>query len=234
MPGWFAVLFDMRTVSAGPTNPPFHACRCMCAAIVCLMVFTAGCTLRASRQASLPPAPQPETVKPDEDAPLSIPQTSASLNVPREWNAAAIPPEQPPDPPAAKKTEAVVVTQNPVRPAGPPAKPPETAVTTTTTAVPEVEEPAPTPPVESEPAPFQPIVPVEQQNLLKTAIAQRKRDINNLLTKAGEHGGNDKTVIDRIKSFLNLENEAEKRGDYTQADVLCEKALVLAQDLKVE
>ena len=52
--------------------------------------------------------------------------------------------------------------------------------------------------------------------------------------KAGEHADNDKTLVDRIKSSLNLADEAEKRGDYTQADALLQRALVLAQELKVE
>ena len=86
----------------------------------------------------------------------------------------------------------------------------------------------------SETAPFQPIIPADQQKQLQNAITARKRDVLSLLAKAGEHGGNDKTLVDNIKLFLNLAEDAEKRGDFTQADNLSERALVLAQELKVE
>ena len=117
------------------------------------------------------------------------------------------------------------------------AKQPDTSGTTDApdpAATQEPEQPAAAAPAASETAPFQPIMSAEQQNQLKTAIATRRRDIVNLLTKAGEHPDNDKTLVDRIKSSLNLADDAEKRGDYTQADALLQRALVLAQELKVE
>ena len=203
-------------------------------AILCLMMVLAGCTLHANHQAALPPPPKPDAVKPPAEPPLSIPQTAAGLNVPREWNAAAIPLEPPPAPPPQPKVEAPPVAPNPRRAAAPTVKQPETAEAPGTTGSPDTttEEPAAVPPA-TDTAPFQPIVPVEQQNQLKTAIANRRRDVINLLGKA-EHGGNDKTQIEKIKSFLNLAEEAEKRGDYTQADSLSARALLMAQDLKVE
>ena len=207
-------------------------------AILCLMLALAGCTLHANRQAALPPAPKPDVVKPAADPPLSIPQTSASLNTPQEWNAAAIPIEQPPEPPAPEKVDVPPpATHNQHKPGGSPAKPSEASRTTETpdpAAAQDPEQPAAAAPAASETAPFQPIMPAEQQNQLKAAIAARRRDIQSLLTKAGEHPGNDKTLVDRIKSSLNLADDAEKRGDYTQADAFSQRALVLAQELKVE
>jgi len=199
------------------------------------MVALAGCTLHANRQPTPPPAPTAEVVKPAPDPPLSIPQTSASLNTPREWNAAAIPIDQTPDTPAPKKVEVSAPT-HPPRAAVQQAKQLETSGTTDApdpAATQEPEQPAAAAPAASETAPFQPIMSAEQQNQLKTNIATRKRDIQSLL-KAGEHADNDKTLVDRIKSSLNLADEAEKRGDYTQADALLQRALVLAQELKVE
>ena len=208
-------------------------------AILCLMVALAGCTLHANHQASLPPAPKPDVVKPAADPPLSIPQTSASLNTPREWNAAAIPIEQPQEPPAPEKVDVLppVKGNQQHKAAVQQAKQPETSGTTETpdpAGTQEPEQPAATAPAANETAPFQPIMPAEQQNQLKAAIATRRRDIQSLLNKAGEHPDNDKTLVDRIKSSLNLADDAEKRGDYTQADALLQRALVLAQELKVE
>jgi hypothetical protein len=205
-------------------------------AIVCLTITLAGCTLHAKREASLPPAPKPDLVKPSADPPLSIPQTSASLNTPREWNAAGIPSEPPPAPAAPPKVEAPPATTNAHRTPGPPIKTQEATGTPDATdpaATPE-EQPASAAPAAGETAPFQPILSTEQQNQLKTAITTRRHDINSLLTKAAEHGGNDQTLVDRIRSFLNLADEAEKHSDYTQADALSQRALVLAQELKVE
>jgi hypothetical protein len=176
-------------------------------------------------------------VKPAPDPPLSIPQTSASLNTPREWNAAAIPTEPQPAPPAPEKVDVPPTKGNPHKATGLPAKPLDTPGATETpdpAGTQEPEQPAATAPAANETAPFQPIMPAEQQNQLKTTITTRRHDIVNLLNKAGEHPDNDKTVIDRIKSFLNLADEAEKRSDYTQADALLQRALVLAQELKVE
>jgi len=198
------------------------------------MVALAGCTIHTKQQASLPPPPKPDTVKPAVEPPLSIPQTSASLNVPREWNAAAIPVEQPAEPPTPEKVETPPAAHNQHRTPGAPAKPAETQDAPSTAVPAETEEAPPAAPSVDDTAPFQPIVPVEQQNQMKGAIAARRRDIANLLTKAGEHGGNDKTLIEKIKSFLSLADDAEKRGDFAQADSLSERALALAQDLKVE
>ena len=225
----FAVFVWMRIT-------PTRACACMRGAVLCLMVALAGCTLHARRQASLPPPPNPDVVKPAAEPPLSIPQTSASLNYPREWNAAAIPPEQPPqDPPVPEKVEVAPAAHSPQHKAAtPPAKPPETSEAPAAVVPPEPEQPAAPAPAASETAPFQPIIPADQQKQLQNAITARKRDVLSLLAKAGEHGGNDKTLVDNIKSFLNLAEDAEKRGDFTQADNLSERALVLAQELKVE
>jgi hypothetical protein len=203
--------------------------------VVCLIVVLAGCTLRASKQPAIPPAPQPDPAATQAaEVTLSIPQTSAHLPSPQELNPAAIPPEQAPQHPGeTEKAEAPPPKNAPPRTPGPRVKPVETTGTPSESA-----ESVPTEPVAapaaSAPAPFQPIISSEQQTQLKNAIAQRKREIANLLTKAGEHGGNDQKLIDLIRSFLKLSEEADQRSDYTQADALSQRALNLAQDLKIE
>ncbi len=200
-------------------------------AIPCLMVALVGCTMHANRQVSLPPAPNIAAVKQAPDPPLSIPQTSAALPSPQLIDPAAIPQEHPPqEPPAVEKAEA------PAAPIAPKTNGPRTKQTDTTgTQVPpDTEEPAAPAPVPSEQAPFQPIMPLAQQNQLKNSILSRKREIASLLLKASDHPGNDQTLVDHIKSFLKLADEAEQRGDFTQADNLSERALILAQELKVE
>jgi hypothetical protein len=207
----------------------------MRAAVVCLAVALAGCTLRGSRQPAIPPAPTADLAKPAPDPPLSIPQTSASLNTPREWNAAAIPYEESPIPSTSEKVEVAPAARK-IRTAGPSTKPPETAGPPDSpdpAATPEAEPAAAAPP-ESDTAPFQAIMPAEQQTQLKTTLATRKHDILSLLTKAADHGGSDQTLIDRIKSSLKLAEDAAQHGDYTQADDFSKRALLLAQELKVE
>jgi hypothetical protein len=204
----------------------------MQAAILCMMVALAGCTLHASRQAAPPPAPTPEAaVKQSPAPPLSIPQTSAVLPSPQPVNPDAIPRDPPPREPLPAEKAEVPAARTPPKAGGLRAKQTDTAGTS---APPETEEPAAPAPAVSERAPLQPILSSDQQNQLKSAIAGRKRDVNNLLNKANEHAGNDQTLIDRIHSFLKLSDDAAQRGDYTQADALSERALVLAQELQVE
>lgn len=186
----------------------------------------AGCTLRSKPAATVPPPPQPVAVQPPAPEPqFSIPQTTAQLPSPQPVNPAAIPAAPAEEQPAPEK--AVPRT---TRRATPP--PVGAAKPDTEAAAP---PPAAPPEQAAEPAPFQPILSAEEQARLRNAIEVRRREIDDRLARGrGRLSSHDKTLADRIESFLNLSAQAAQRGDYTQADALSERALILARELKIE
>lgn len=94
---------------------------------------------------------------------------------------------------------------------------------------------APSTPQVQEPAPFQPILSGEEQKRIQGAIESRKREIDDRLTRAKGHlTEHDKSLVERITSFITLSTQAAQRGDYTQADALSERALILAREIQVE
>jgi len=186
----------------------------------------AGCTLHGNQQAAAPPPPKPAAApQPAPEPQLSIPQTAVQLPSAQAVNPAAIPeaPAGPPPPPEKPETAA---SPRPVRRTSPP-KPAEA----------EVETPPAAPAVSTaqEPAPFQPILSGEEQKRIQEAIGARRREIDERLNRAKGHlTDHDKSLVERINSFLTLSSQAAQRGDYTQADALSERALILARELKVE
>jgi len=197
------------------------------AALILLIVPLVGCTLGASKRAAVPPPPSPAAVQPPapEAAPLSIPQTAVTLPGYQEVNPDAIPqvataqasaPEKPEPPPAATHTKPRVA-------AGPPKPEPE-------------DEPeTPAAPAVPEKAPIQPILTGEEQKKIQDAIDGRKREIDEKLNRAKGHpSSHDQPLVERIHSFLTQCAEAEKRGDFAQANALSERALILARELQSE
>jgi hypothetical protein len=86
-----------------------------------------------------------------------------------------------------------------------------------------------------EQAPIQPILSGEEQKRIRDAIEARKREISEKLGHAKAHlSSHDQSLLDRIKTFLAQCGEAEGRGDYSQADALSERALILARELQGE
>ncbi len=193
-----------------------------------LILGLAGCTLRPTKQAATPPPPKPVAAQPPAPEPqLSVFQTAVVLPSPQPINPDAIPAPPPADVPAPEKAEAAPPAPRPARrtAAGPPKPEPE----------PEVETPAVVaPPVEEQPK-IQPILSDEAQRKAKAAIESRRKDIRDLLTRAKAHPSPaNQTLVDRINSFVTQSDEAAQRGDYTQANDLSERALILAKGLQVE
>ena len=186
-----------------------------------MLVVLAGC-VHNRHQAAVPPTPQPVAEqKPEPEPQLSIPQTVVHLPAAQPVNPDAIPPVPAGPPPAPEKAG----TSVPPRPARR-ASPPKQAET-------EAESPPAT--TAQEPAPFQPILSAEEQRRLQGAIEVRRREIDGRLVRAKGHlSDHDKSLVDRINSFLTLSAQAAQRGDYTQADALSERALILARELQVE
>jgi hypothetical protein len=75
----------------------------------------------------------------------------------------------------------------------------------------------------------------DEQKHIQSAIETRKREIGEKLGRAkGRSSSHDQLLVDRIKTFLAQCDEAEGRGDYSQADALSERALILARELQGE
>jgi hypothetical protein len=198
------------------------------ASVILLILPLAACNLGSSKQAATPPPPKPAAVQPPTPEPqLSIPQTAVVLPSPQPVNPDAIP-----APPAAQ-------VQSPPAEAPPPA---HTARRTTTANPPKPEpeaEPetpaAPSAPAVQQQAPIQPILSGPEQKQLQDAIEGRRREIEEQINRASRHlTSHDRSLIERINSFLAQCAQAEKRGEYTQADALSQRAAILARELQGE
>jgi len=188
--------------------------------IILLIVPLAGCTLGAKKQTVVPPPPAPQ---PTTEPQLSVPQTSVVLPSPQPVNPDAIPPLETAQKPAPEKPEGSSTPARRVarRPA---------------TARPEAEPEADTPPAPPPEQPaIQPIMSAEEQRRIQGAIEARRREIADWMTRAKGHpSDHNVSLVERIKSFLTQSEEAEKRGDYAQADALSERAVILAKELQVD
>ena len=189
---------------------------------ILLIVPLAGCTLGTHKQAATPPPPTPAAVQaPAPEAAIHSPNcgdlaqpagVQSGFDSQVTVQEVAVTPEKPETPPPQRVSRRV--------PAGPQKPEPE----------PEAETPAPAAPPEQ--GPIQPILTGEEQRRLKSAIEERKKTINERLSRAtGRQSAHDRSLVERIKSFLQQCSEAELRGDFSQADALSERAAVLAQEL---
>jgi hypothetical protein len=197
-------------------------------ALILSIVPLAGCTLGAAKQAAAPPPPNPAAVQPPApEQPLSIPQTAVLLPSPQQLNPDAIPPPVPAAPAAPPvKPDPPVAAQKSHRAATPVKQDPEPEA--------EPEAPPTAAPVVQEQAPIQPILSGEEQRKIQNAIDGRKHTIAETLNRAKHLSQHDQSQVDRIHSFLAQCEDAEKRGDFSQADALSQRALILSQELQVE
>jgi len=206
-------------------HPPLHESRPFFAgSLILLIVPLAGCLLHATKQAAAPTPPKPAVVQPPPpEPPLSIPQTAVVLPSPQEVNPDAIP-HEPAQAPPPEKTEAPPPAR-PVRRAATPQKP---------DTDPEPVEAPPTP-AAPEQAPIQPLLSGEELKGIQNNIETRKHEIADKLAHIGGHlTPHNQALVERIKSFMTQSDEAAKRGDYSQADSLSERALALARELQGE
>jgi hypothetical protein len=93
--------------------------------------------------------------------------------------------------------------------------------------------PAPVPEAEPRPAVQEIVSPVELKRLQDSADA-RKQEIRKVLEQAQPKGlsREQREIVTRIQSFVQLSDEAEKRGDMRQADALAERGQLLARELQ--
>jgi len=193
--------------------------------VIVLAAALTGCTLGSAKQTATPPPPAPVVAKNAPELQLSVPQTSVVLPSPQPVNPDAIPKIQAAESPAPEKPEtAAPAPRVPRRAAAP--KPEQDTEADTQPAAPVAAPPPEQPPI-------QPILSPDEQKRIKTAIDGRRREIQEWLNKAKKTSQN-QSLTDRINSFLTQEAQAEQRGDFTQADALSERAMVLARELQVD
>jgi len=187
---------------------------------LCLAISLAGCSLRGAPKTAkaTPPPPKPSVAPPPAPPqPLSIPQTRVELPrfQPVDPEALILAPP-PPEPPA------------PVNPPKPARRPVES--TAASAAKPEVTPP----PAEAERPAIQEIIPASEQNRLRDSMERRKAEANQILSQAHNRHQTklQQSVVKTIQSFLDLAEEASKRGDLRAADAMAERAQILARELQ--
>ncbi|MFB3825281.1 MAG: hypothetical protein ACE15B_00885 [Bryobacteraceae bacterium] len=192
------------------------------ALLAIVLVVTCGCSLRRKPKQPVAPPPKPQVTAPAPEQPLSVPQTAVVLPPEQPVSPDAVPAQLPLPPPPEPQPEA----PRPARraPQGPPAPPP-TQATKPETPVPQ--------PAEERPR-LQEIVPAQEQRQLADAINARKREIAPVLDQAAGRtlSSHERNLVDRVRSFLQLSDQAAAKGDWRQADALSERALVLARELR--
>ncbi|HUI79704.1 MAG TPA: hypothetical protein VLY24_17380 [Bryobacteraceae bacterium] len=197
-----------------------------------LALSSAGCVLRGKQQANAttpPPAPAP-AVRPaaatPRPQPLSIPQTQAQLPPPQPISPEAMATLQQAPPPVETPAE----PRAPRRAAGPVAAPARAETPPVQAQTPPVVAPA-----EAEPRPtVQEIVAPAELKRLQESADGRKQEIRKVLEQAQARGLNrdQREMVTRIQSFVQLSDEAEKRGDMRQADALAERGQLLMRELQ--
>jgi hypothetical protein len=207
---------------------------------VIMALWLAGCVVRGKPQAkAVPPPPQlqaagrPQGAQPaPRPEPLSIPQTQAQLPPAQPIDPEALAATQPPSPPVETQAPPRAPRRTAAHPAPPPRAEPAPAGTQSAAQAAAPESP---PATENEVrGEVQEIIPPEELKRLRDSLAARKLEIHRVLDPAQTRKLNKQqsAVVSRIQSFLQQSEEAEKRGDWRQADTLGERAQVLAREFQ--
>jgi hypothetical protein len=197
----------------------------------------------SAKTPATPVAPQPvATAKPPAPPPpVSTPQTQVQLPPPQAVSPSAlatIPPvrEELPAPdssPAANKN--TNARKPPAATVQSPATKPEPAPAQTSETPAPIQGP-PTPPTvtpaEEQPR-LQPVYPEEDRRRILGELDRRKNEIDSILRSINPNrmSADQRSVVQRIHSFINVADDSAKRGDFRSADALSERALILAREL---
>jgi hypothetical protein len=73
----------------------------------------------------------------------------------------------------------------------------------------------------------------EEQKRLTESLAARRKEISAYMEQAGARNGSqdERALMNRVRSFLELAERAAASGDLRQADALAERAQILAREL---
>ena len=178
-----------------------------------------GCAARAKSASPTPVAAKPVApVVPPPPVNLSTPQTQVELPKPQPYDPAALDPAPQPQPDTTASK--------------PPAPPPRTSrpTRTDTTAAP---PPPVTPPAEPARPQFQEIISATDMKRLQESVANRKREVTQILEQVQRRRLNkaQQIVLGDIRGLIKLSDDYEKRREMTQADNMAERAQILARQL---
>jgi hypothetical protein len=192
------------------------------AVLMASAVVLCGCVARAKNTAASNAPAKPVATPPPAPVALSTPQTQVELPRPQPIDDAALPIETAaPTPPVetspAPRANANATTVTPRR----------TPVRTESTATPSV-----APPTEAARPPIQEVVAAGDLKRLQESAQTHRRETTRILAQVNERHLNQqqKSMLKSIRNFLSLSDQSEKRNDMRQADVLAEKAHLLARD----
>lgn len=191
----------------------------LCAVLLC------GCALRGKPKPA-PAAPAPTTAASSAPAPkaepLSAPQTQVTLPPVQPLDPDALataPPEQRPGQPTVQRQ----VRRTPPAPqakseAAPVVPPPPVAA-------PPAEQPPDREPIET-------LVPAELQRQLQAGAQAKRREARQALGQIQIRTRREADLKRRIEFFLNQSDQAEQRGNMTDADAHARTALGLVRELQ--
>lgn len=190
--------------------------------IIVSLLALVSCAKHATKAAApvTPAAPKPvAAAPPPPPPPLSTPQTRVDLPEPQPvdpaaWEKATSAQDAPPviKPPASTRK------QQPAPAAAPPATPP----------------PATAPPAEAPRVAIQEVISPTEFKRLQDQVQGRRREVNQILEQLSKRRPvrGQQTIVNDIRNFMALSDEAEKRNDIRQADAFAERAQILARDLQ--
>jgi hypothetical protein len=196
---------------------------------IVIALTLSGCVLRGKQTAktvSVPPAPVP-AVKPPSPPPqpLSISQPHPPVSEAQAVSPEALATIQKLEPPVEAPSAQGARTAHPAPAPRKPETPPVQAQT------PPAPEPAPP---EQQRPPVQELVSPAESKRLQDSAHSRRQEVTKALNQLQPQKltTDQSTQTKRIRSFLDLSDEAEKRGDMRQADDLAERAQTLMRELQ--
>jgi len=189
--------------------------------IIAALLALVSCAKHAPKAAVpvTPVAPKPAAPPPPPAPPLSTPQTRVELPEPQPVDRAALEKDSAAQdaPPVVKPPVAQRKPQS-TPAAAPPATPP----------------PATAPAAEAPRVAIQEVISPTEFKRLQDQVQGRRREVNQILEQLNKRRPvrGQQTIVNDIRNFITLSEEAEKRNDIRQADAFAERAQILARDLQ--
>ena len=192
-----------------------------------LAISLSSCVLsgkpKVAKNTPAPPKPAPAPTPPPLPQPLSNPQTTVQL---------------PPQQPVSVEALATIQQQEPAAATPPPVRTAPRRTAAQAAPRPVEAAPAPAPPVVATPTeerqPIQEVLPPGERARLLEESQSRRRDAQRVLDQFPIQRMNSmqRSIAERVQSFIKQAEEAEGRGDMRQASELAGRALVLAKELQ--
>ncbi|HEY1497673.1 MAG TPA: hypothetical protein VGF49_24120 [Candidatus Solibacter sp.] len=179
-----------------------------------------SCAKHAPKAAApvTPVAPKPAAPPPPPAPPLSTPQTRVEL-----------PELQKVDPAALVRESTTQDTPPVVKPSVAPRKPRQEPAAAAPTTPPPTATPAEAPQVA-----IQEVISPTEIKRLQDQVQGRRREVRQILDQLNKRRPirGQQVIVNDIRNFMALSEEAEKRNDIRQADAFAERAQILARDLQ--